>query len=268
MELVNQPDHDDFAHDDYEASPSDSMPTLSGHSDPQGLQNGGSSEFMQMRQQILPQPGYYSNTPFLHDGMHMRPGMNPWFDQSGMTLPQHMDIDPFQDYNNMMFNFDPLLNDDTSALTGIESVFNTTPSFTSPAQNVFNQPSPETSIPAAPTNEVLQSPTNLDFLDLTKSPVVKRRFGDSGTINPDREYLRSQGCFQLPSVPVFYALMRSYFALIHPNLPIINEAEFWSLWSTDGESFHVGTFSVLVLQAMAFAATSVSTLYHTPRRIC
>ena len=264
MELVNQPDGDDYTQDDYEASPSvDSMPPLAGVPDPQNMHNGNTANFIHYRP-ANEQNNYYSNTPFLNDGMQMRPGGNPWFDQSGMTLPTQMDLDPFQSYgNDMLFNFDPLLESDTSALTGLESVFNTTPAgFTSPPQNnlFLDHPSPPVSMPSVSVGETIQSPTNtnLDFLDLTRSPEVKRRFGGSETINPDREYLRSQGCFQLPSVPAFYGLMRAYFSLIHPNLPIINEADFWSLWSPDGDTFHVGQFSILVLQAMSFAATSVS----------
>lgn len=65
----------------------------------------------------------------------------------------------------------------------------------------------------------------------------------------------------MPSAPDFYLIMQAYFTFVHPNLPIINEAEFWALWSPTGpqgeESFHLGHFSMLVVQAMAFAATSV-----------
>lgn len=259
LELVNQPDESQYTQDDEASTSVDSMPALSGVPDPQNMHNGNTANYIHYRPAVS-QDSYSSNTPFLTDGMQMRPGGNPWFDQSGMTLPTQMDLDPFQGYaNDMLFNFDPFLESDTSALTGLESVFNITPGLISPQQNnVFlDHPSPPVSLQSASVGETLQSPTNLDFLDLTRSPEIKERFGGNETINPDREYLRSQGCFQLPSVPAFYGLMRVYFSFIHPNLPIVNEADFWTLWSPDGDAFHVGQFSILVLQAMSFAAISV-----------
>ena len=50
-------------------------------------------------------------------------------------------------------------------------------------------------------------------------------------------------------------MMQLYFRMVHPNLPIVAEDEFWSLWH--GDDFHLGQYSLLLLRAMIFAATSV-----------
>lgn len=76
-------------------------------------------------------------------------------------------------------------------------------------------------------------------------------------LNPrDHEYLRGEGCFDLPPAYILRQMMQMYFRMNHPNLPIVAEDQFWSLWS--GEEYRVGEYSFLLLRAMIFAATSVS----------
>ena len=78
-------------------------------------------------------------------------------------------------------------------------------------------------------------------------------------LNPrDQEYLRVEGCFELLPPHVLKPMMRMYFRMVHPNLPIVAEDQFWALWN--GDEFRVGDFSYLLLRAMVFAATSVSTI--------
>lgn len=69
----------------------------------------------------------------------------------------------------------------------------------------------------------------------------------------DFEYLRKQGCFDLPSQGTFHNMMCQYFRLVHTNLPIIAEDNFWSHWQ--GEAFDLGDFSFLVLRAMLFSVS-------------
>jgi hypothetical protein len=76
-------------------------------------------------------------------------------------------------------------------------------------------------------------------------------------INPrDHEYLRGEGCFELPAPSILRQMMRMYFRMVHPNLPIVAEDQFWATWN--GDEFNVGHYSFLLLRAMIFAATSVS----------
>lgn len=75
-------------------------------------------------------------------------------------------------------------------------------------------------------------------------------------LNPrDHEYLRGEGCFELPHVNVLRAMMRMYFRMVQPNLSIVAEDQFWALWN--GEEFNSGQMSFLLLRTMIFAATSV-----------
>lgn len=76
-------------------------------------------------------------------------------------------------------------------------------------------------------------------------------------LNPrDHEYLRNEGCFELPPGNVLRSMMRMYFRMVQPNLSIIAEDQFWSMWN--GDEFNIGQSSFLLLRSMIFAATSVS----------
>lgn len=72
----------------------------------------------------------------------------------------------------------------------------------------------------------------------------------------DQNYLSGEGCFDLPPPAVFRRICTVYFNLVHPNLPILDEAAFWSIWQ--GDNFDLSQFSFLVAQTMVFAAASVS----------
>lgn len=75
------------------------------------------------------------------------------------------------------------------------------------------------------------------------------------------EYLISKGCFHFPKRPHLNELVRCYFYSVHPYLPVLNEDEFGFLCTgTTCESDTQSTFSVLVLQAVLFAASAVCIL--------
>lgn len=69
------------------------------------------------------------------------------------------------------------------------------------------------------------------------------------------QYLQQEGCLHLPPTGVLRTMIRSYFYMVHPNLPVVAEDQVWSLW--DGEAFRLGSFSFLLFRAMVFAATNV-----------
>lgn len=76
-------------------------------------------------------------------------------------------------------------------------------------------------------------------------------------LNPrDQDYLRGEGCFELPPGNVLRSMMIMYFRMVQPNLSIIAEDQFWSMWN--GDEFTIGQHSFLLLRSMIFAATSVS----------
>ncbi|KAF2206961.1 hypothetical protein CERZMDRAFT_102811 [Cercospora zeae-maydis SCOH1-5] len=69
----------------------------------------------------------------------------------------------------------------------------------------------------------------------------------------DHAFLREQGCLELPQKGVFRDLMFIYFKFVHPNLPIVPQELFWSRWH--GDEFVLGTFSLLLVRAMIYAAS-------------
>lgn len=77
-----------------------------------------------------------------------------------------------------------------------------------------------------------------------------------GIPQADEQFLRDQGCFQLPPTQVFREMMLLYFRIVHANLPVVFENEFWALWGSDG--FHLGACSLLVVSAMIYTTCSVS----------
>lgn len=76
----------------------------------------------------------------------------------------------------------------------------------------------------------------------------------------DRSFLKTQKSFHVPSEPILDAVMSRYFLYVHPCLPVINEAEFWRMLNQEASG--KVSFSLLVFQAMMFAACSVRP--HTP----
>lgn len=75
----------------------------------------------------------------------------------------------------------------------------------------------------------------------------------------DLQFLESQCCIHVPTRPIMDELMRQYFLHLHPMLPIINEASFWNIYSSDtGEYALDDRIPLIVLQAMLFACCNVS----------
>ncbi|SCO92690.1 uncharacterized protein FRV6_16818 [Fusarium oxysporum] len=71
----------------------------------------------------------------------------------------------------------------------------------------------------------------------------------------DVNYLESQGCLHVPNRSILEVFLRSYFMHVHVFLPLIDEGDFWDMFSgspttTDGSKT---TASLLVLQAMIFS---------------
>lgn len=75
----------------------------------------------------------------------------------------------------------------------------------------------------------------------------------------DVNYLESQGCFRVPENSCLDDLLRAFFRYAHPILPVVNEAEFWSVYdpltSTYGDK--PNRVPVILLSAMLFVACKV-----------
>ncbi|KAH8594837.1 fungal-specific transcription factor domain-containing protein [Bisporella sp. PMI_857] len=87
-------------------------------------------------------------------------------------------------------------------------------------------------------------------------------------VSPDDvRYLESKGCLHVPSRPHLDYFIRSYFLHVHPCMPVVDEGQFWDMYSNvaNSESDSPG-ISLLVFQAMLFAACTFVPL--TELRAC
>lgn len=75
----------------------------------------------------------------------------------------------------------------------------------------------------------------------------------------DASYLELQGCLRVPKKTILDEYVKQYFLHVHPIMPLINEGSFWELYgSTPAEESRLEKMSLLVFQAMLFAACAVS----------
>lgn len=74
----------------------------------------------------------------------------------------------------------------------------------------------------------------------------------------DVRYLESKGCLHVPSGPHLDQFIRNYFLHVHPCTPLLDEGQFWDMYS-NAQDDNKGTdrVSLLVFQAMLFSAATV-----------
>ncbi|KAL2844509.1 fungal-specific transcription factor domain-containing protein [Aspergillus pseudoustus] len=68
----------------------------------------------------------------------------------------------------------------------------------------------------------------------------------------DINLLQQRGCFSLPVRGLLNEFVREYFLHVHPNLPVINEADFWDTYTSNRRE----PIPLMLFQAMLFAASS------------
>jgi hypothetical protein len=87
----------------------------------------------------------------------------------------------------------------------------------------------------------------------------KRRRASLGDIT----FLESQGCLHVPPITVLNDLVKQYFRHVHPTLPLLNEGQFWAMYTEQPGNFSGGSgrFSLFVFQAMLVASCPVSPSY-------
>jgi hypothetical protein len=73
----------------------------------------------------------------------------------------------------------------------------------------------------------------------------------------DVNFMNAKGCFHVPSRPMLDEFVREYFLHVHPNLPILNEGEFWLMFLGSRRTKPAKRFSLFVFQAMLCASCSV-----------
>ncbi|KAF5584565.1 cutinase transcription factor 1 beta [Fusarium pseudoanthophilum] len=72
----------------------------------------------------------------------------------------------------------------------------------------------------------------------------------------DVTYLEAQGCLHVPNPLIMDAFMKAYFTYAHVFIPLIDEGEFWEMFSPAANSLPTPMMSLLVLRAMLFATSA------------
>ncbi|KZL86024.1 cutinase transcription factor 1 beta [Colletotrichum incanum] len=71
----------------------------------------------------------------------------------------------------------------------------------------------------------------------------------------DVNYLESQGCLHVPVRPLLDDFVEQYYLHIHPLIPLIDEGEFWDMYSqTEREGASDNNMSLLLFQTMLFSS--------------
>ena len=105
------------------------------------------------------------------------------------------------------------------------------------------------------------SPTFTQFEVLYSTQSFLTLKGLGGLSEQDVDFLEHNRCFHLPSRTVQEDFIYQYFLYLHPYYPLINERDFWDMYmSRDAEGREKPTMSLLVFQAILFAASSVRIL--------
>nr|RBQ86836.1 hypothetical protein FVER53263_12998 [Fusarium verticillioides] len=78
----------------------------------------------------------------------------------------------------------------------------------------------------------------------------------SGLEPDDVYYLESRNCLSVPTPDALDHFIREYFLHVHPGLPLLDEAQFWAVYSGDKEPCGRPTISLFLFQAMLFASCS------------
>ncbi|KAK2774854.1 hypothetical protein FQN53_003469 [Emmonsiellopsis sp. PD_33] len=80
--------------------------------------------------------------------------------------------------------------------------------------------------------------------------------GDLHTLpTEDVKFLEMKGCLHVPPGPILDEFVRQYFLHVHPCLPVLNEADFWSMYSNRNDRLNrPRAMSLFIFQAMFFAS--------------
>ncbi|EXJ79934.1 hypothetical protein A1O3_08219 [Capronia epimyces CBS 606.96] len=71
------------------------------------------------------------------------------------------------------------------------------------------------------------------------------------------QFLETKHCLHLPTPGILNEFVRQYFLHVHPNIPMLDEGDFWDMYSRRGRGRDPGRgISLFLLQAMIFASSS------------
>ncbi|CEL10217.1 hypothetical protein ASPCAL13341 [Aspergillus calidoustus] len=89
------------------------------------------------------------------------------------------------------------------------------------------------------------------FTNWTNYPFICAKI-DPDLPDCDLNLLQQRGCLSIPVRGPLNELIREYFLHVHPNLPVINEADFWDTYTNSRPE----PIPLMLFQAMLFAACS------------
>ncbi|KAI1009713.1 hypothetical protein LB504_002985, partial [Fusarium proliferatum] len=72
----------------------------------------------------------------------------------------------------------------------------------------------------------------------------------------DVTYLEAQGCLHVPNPLILDIFMKAYFTYAHVSVPLIDEGDFWEMFSSATSSSQRISMSLLVLRAMLFVSST------------
>ncbi|KAF5644857.1 cutinase transcription factor 1 beta [Fusarium sp. NRRL 25303] len=73
----------------------------------------------------------------------------------------------------------------------------------------------------------------------------------------DVTYLEAQGCLHVPNPLILDVFMKAYFTYAHVSVPLIDEGEFWEMFSSATSNSQRISMSLLVLRSMLFASSTL-----------
>lgn len=85
----------------------------------------------------------------------------------------------------------------------------------------------------------------------------------------DVHVLMVNGCLEIPPKAAVNIFVRKYFLLLHPLLPIIDEAQFWEIYNQSNKYLsRPGKISLFLFQAMLLASCAVCGICTDTRKFC
>lgn len=96
------------------------------------------------------------------------------------------------------------------------------------------------------SSQLARADTSLHFVNLGNSVHLSKK---------EIDFLESENAFELPKPPALDHFVRTFFLIIHPNLPVVDEASFWRAYKNRDHSLRLSLF---VLNAMLCVSSGVS----------
>jgi hypothetical protein len=78
------------------------------------------------------------------------------------------------------------------------------------------------------------------------------------------QFLETMNCFHLPKPAILDEFLQHYFLHVHPNIPMLDEGDFWEIYHGNAGKTRGGVIPLSLLQSMLFASTPVRPRHINP----